>query len=156
MQHITNGGACFCIYSIRDEYNTLLKIQTCKSENIGRVLRFYKSKYPAYTVTPVIHKYYLHPHQDVKDLLKRIDNKLRPAPVYNHNYTPRANTIRLQKHLDGDFNISMSFIIKAMGDILHECNELDIYEDFHQQDETGDVFSYANIYNEIYKNIKGR
>lgn len=128
MQHRTTGKI-FCLYSIRDEYKTLIKIQYCSPENINRVLRFYKSKYPAYTITPIIKNYCLSQNRDINDVLKTIDNKLRPAPIYNHNYTPRANTKRLQKYQNEDEYLTLGLISKILTDIFYEYNELDIYND---------------------------
>ena len=147
MKHIKDGAGVFSIYSIRDGNGDLLKIQTCKAENIRRVIRFYKKKYPAYDITPIVHYYSLPAYLTIDDLLKEIDGRLSPKPVYNHNYTPRANTIRLQKLYSDNRLESELFRISLLGSFLSEYDEYDIYEDYHQRDETGDKLSYCDTYN---------
>ena len=142
MKHVTTGAGDFCIYSIRDGNDFLLKVNSCKSENIRRVIRFYKKKFPDYSVIPIIHYFKLQPYQNINDILRDIDGRLKPQAIYNRNLTPCANTKRLRNYKRG-------FIADKCLSLFEDYNEYDIYEDYHQADESGDKLSIADDYNDL-------
>lgn len=148
MKHVTTGAADFCIYSIRDERETLLKVNSCKAENIRRVIRFYKKKYPAYFITPIIHYFRLQPYQNINDILQEIDGRLKPQAIHNRNLSPVANTKRMNNYRRG-------FLPDKCISIFEDYGEYDIYEDYHQHDETGDKLSIADDYNNYLSRITG-
>jgi len=142
MKHVTTGAGDFCIYSIRDGNDFLLKVNSCKSENIRRVIRFYKKKYPDYWIIPIVHHYKIQPYQNINDILQGIDARLDPAPLYDRNISAVANAKRMRNYRRG-------FLPDKCLKLFQNYDEYDIYEDFHQHDETGDKLSYADSYNDL-------
>lgn len=142
MKHVTTGAGDFCIYSIRDGNDFLLKVNSCKSENIRRVIRFYKKKYPDYWIIPIVHYYRIQPYQNVNDILQGIDARLDPAPLYDRNISAVANAKRMRNYRRG-------FLPDKCMKLFQNYDEYDIYEDYHQEDETGDKLSYADSYNDL-------
>ena len=142
MKHVTKGAGDFCIYSIRDGNDNLLKVNSCKSENIRRVIRFYADKYPDYWIIPIVHHYRLQPYQNINDILQGIDARLKPQALYNRNISAVANAKRMKNYRRG-------FLPDVCMSLYEDYGEYDIYEDYHQQDETGDKLSYADNYNDL-------